>query len=460
MIKPPVTVLNLFALNLFARPQQRLIVSLAVLLLLTMRNAMADPLQGDIRLQTRQEGPFWVGEQIELNLDIWSNGFSFSGQRFLLPEVDGAYLLQVDASTIKLSEQRDGETWQGLRYTIMVYPQKSGRVDIPSFSVEFSAGAGYGSEVTSFQVNTPVLEIEARLPPGVNSRGLLVATRDFNMSFEWSPDREPDQPLQLKTGDALTLTVRRTAADVPAMIFSPLPDFQIDGLQSYAEAPAVNDSANRGELTGSRSDSVTFICEREGSFEIPAISFQWWDPGGEVLREETISALMVHVEASPVFPGGSDAETVSLSGWFSVRGIFMVLVFLLVASLAGWKGFGWTRNWLHARRLEREAGESWAFRQAIAACKTGSAKASYQAINLWLTRHRNSNGDSTLIRLARDSGQPGLVREAEQLQFAVVGGGSENWNGTGLAAELQRFRSLDRQRIRQSNTLPPLNPAE
>ena len=117
---------------------------LALTLLMISDGILAsDNLQGEIRLQPAREGTVWVGQELELNLDLLSTGFSFGGQHFNLPEVSGAYLLQADSSTVKLSEQRDGETWQGLRYSLLLYPQREGQLSVPSFEVSFTASAGY-----------------------------------------------------------------------------------------------------------------------------------------------------------------------------------------------------------------------------------------------------------------------------------------------------------------------------
>jgi hypothetical protein len=108
------------------------------------------------------------------------------------------------------------------------------------------------------------------------------------MQAVWEPRATAEGLTRLKVGDALTLTITRRARHVPGMVFSPLPEFTIDGLQDYPDAPHVNDQINRGELVGTRTDTVTFICEREGEYEIPGIRFQWWDPENEVLEEEVL----------------------------------------------------------------------------------------------------------------------------------------------------------------------------
>jgi len=418
----------------------------------------AQPLQGDVRVHPSQEGAVWVGEKLDLNVELWSNGYSFSGQQFNLPEVVGAYLLQADSSTIKLTEQRNGETWQGLQYSILVYPQRSGSIEIPPFSVEFSAAAGYGSEATPFQFETTPVVIESRLPPGAGSSDLVVTSSEFKMSWNWSRSAEPDEPLELKTGGALTLTVERGADDVPGMVFAPLPDFQIDGLKAYYDNPSVNDRVNRGKLRGSRSDSVTFMCEREGSFEIPPMTFKWWDPDREEMYEEVIPGFSLQVIANPAFQQPEESVGKTSAAGFSVRHILTLLVAVSVLIFAGWKIIPLVKKWFLNRRQQIEAGEPWAFKRAVAACKAGNPSDAYSSINLWLARASKTGNGITLLASSDGLGSPELENEYVGLQSAVVAGGSSKWNGKKLAHQLEQLRSQLTRKASSPGSLPPLNP--
>jgi len=307
----------------------------ALLLMLVSGQAGAG-LLGEIRFEVGRGGATWLGQELELHLDLWSDGVSFGDQSFLLPEVKGAYLLQADSNTVKLNENRDGVAWQGLRYTFLLYPQRAGRLEVPSFEVRFSARAEYGSEPSGFRFQTPVLLIDARLPPGADASGLVVTSTDFTMEASWKPGTADDGPVNLQVGDAITLEVTRRARDVPGMVFAPLPEFSIEGLGVYPDAAQVNDRINRGDLTGSRTDSVTFICEREGNYGIPELRFQWWDPQQEVLAEKVIPAQELVVVANPAYASGATTTPWSAGKWFNWKLLAAVIIGVFLLIYPGW----------------------------------------------------------------------------------------------------------------------------
>jgi hypothetical protein len=315
-----------------------LLVFFAASLALPSSLQAAATLQAEVRFAAAGTEPVWVGEEVELHLEMWTDGLSFGDQLFVLPEVPGGFLLQGDSSTVKLSENHSGRDWQGLRYTLLLYPQAAGRLEVPPFQVRFTARAGFGSEPQAFAFRTESLSIETRLPPGAAAGELLVTTTEFAVDARWDPALSDAEPLQLMVGDALALEVRRRAADVPGMVFAPLVAPEIAGLGVYPGSPKVDDRVNRGVLTGSRTDRITFVCQAEGQYEIPEWRFQWWNPEQQKLLEKAIPAMQLEVRANPALGAVAGPDRAAESGT-AYGTAFLVLLLILILGTA-WRRFG------------------------------------------------------------------------------------------------------------------------
>jgi len=312
------------------------------------------PDDAEIRLVAANDGPAWVGEKVDVYLDLWTRDLSFSGQAFTLPEARGGYLLQADSTTLKLTERRAGASWQGLRYVFSLYPQRPGTVTVPPFDVRFSTGAGYGSESRDWSFTTQELDVEVVLPPGAEAGALLVTTTEFSLDARWEP--EPPEPgrIELKVGDALVLYVQRVARGVPGMVFAPLPELSVDGLGVYPDSPVVQDRVSRGDLTGTRTDRVTLVCERPGTYRLPALGFQWWDPERQTLNRDTVPGLTVEVIPNPAWAAAPESARGD-GAWDFVRRLLWLVPAALLAWWPGWPivraAAGWLRRELRARRL-------------------------------------------------------------------------------------------------------------
>lgn len=305
-----------------------LLVSLLFAHLAFTRIALAQ--DGRVRLQLGTEGTLWAGQQVTLDLDLLTNGMSFSEIHFNIPAVEGAFLLQTDSSTVKLTERIDGESWQVLRYPLALYPQAGGELRIPPLQVRFRTAERFGAEPVVFDLETKAMTVVVAWPPGAPEGSLVVTTRDFDLSYNWTPVDG-----SLRPGEAVTLEVRRRAADTSAMLLPPLPRFETEGLASYPEAPEINDRSNRGALTGERHDRVTWVVEKAGAYRIPGIRFQWWDPHAERLREQLVPGMSFEAEPGPVGEGrdlaGQSAEAAIGRAWLALLALVAgISVWLLV----------------------------------------------------------------------------------------------------------------------------------
>jgi hypothetical protein len=416
-----------------------------------MVSAQDEDVKAAVAASIQQSTEIWAGQQVTLNLDLKTTGFSFSNTHFNLPEVSNSFLMQPDSTTIKMSEKKDGEDWQQIRYPLALFPQKSGLITIPPIDVRFSTSAGFGKPIRNFDFKTEPLKLSVSLPPGVGQDELVVTTRSFQLEHNWQPESAI-----AKTGDAFTLTVTRRAADISAMLLPPIPVYRTDGLAAYPQAPEIEDQTNRGDLTGRRIDSITWVVEKAGSYEIPGIRFQWWDPAKRELKQQVIPGIKLDIVDSSTHGSNAVADKSSEA---KSRHLLPWLMFALVGILAGtlWRKSRQDKDGKHL------VDEKSTFTRLQKTCKSSQAGKAHSAIYAWLAccppLSETGSQPVTLGELAKIMNDDQLARELEELQQAMISSPA-NWNGDALLIALKRIRHrINTQKIVQSrNLLAPLNP--
>lgn len=406
--------------------------------------AANDDVQASVAISIQQESEIWTGQQVTLNLDLKTTGFSFSNTHFNLPEVSGAFLMQTDTTTIKFSEKIDGETWQIIRYPLALYPQKPGQLEIPSIDVRFTTSAGFGSTEQAFNFQTKPLQIQIQTPPGVKPGDLVITTSSFDLNYSWQPESGIAQ-----TGDALTLTVTRQANDISAMLLPPLPVFHIEGLAAYPQAPQVKDKTNRGDLTGERTDSIIWVIEKPGTYNIPAIRFQWFDPRSLELKQQTIPGLDLDIPSSVVAQPSQNAGATAAKIAKDYIWLF-ILIFVASTAIPFW--FKQKRTSSH-QNIESESST---FKTLQLACRNNQASQTYAALHAWLSWVESA---VTLTEFADLCGDSRLSAELLRLQKTLISTDS-NWQGDQLLSALNRNRAVIRRRktAQLKTRLLPLNP--
>ncbi len=420
----------------------------AILCLPFAAAAQNDTLQAGVAISIGADQEIWTGQQVTLNLDLKTSGLSFSNSHFNLPEVRGAFLMQTDTTTVKLTENIDGQNWQIVRYPLALYPQKPGQLEIPPISVRFSTSAGFGSAEQSFEFQTEALSLHVKLPPGVTEGDLVITTSSFEIDHDWHPTSGTAH-----TGDAFTLTVHRRASDISAMLLPPLPVFRVKGLAAYPQAPVVNDKSNRGDLSGERTDSIIWVVEEPGEYEIPGIRFQWWDPSSRELKQQVVAGISLDIlpSRSDRISDGSGLDTGNNS---SRLWLMMIIALLALVAISVWLRF-------HREKSgEQIITEKSAFGDLQKACANNQAGHAYAAIHTWLAFSLPENTrPETLAEFAGTCDDRRLATELNTLQEALAFSIGD-WQGKELRHLLKRTRRKIKAQSRQqsSNALLPLNP--
>ena len=417
---------------------------LTCLLLSFTGAAQGTDVKARVVISVQQVQAIWAGQQVTLNLDLKTTGFSFSNSHFNLPEVSSAFLMQTDTTTIKFTENIDGETWQIVRYPLALYPQQAGLLEIPSINVRFSTSAGFGSTEKDFEFQTEPLKLTIKLPPGVKDGDLIVTTTDFKLDYDWQPATGA-----VHTGDALTLTVRRRAKDISAMLLPPLPVYRQVGLATYPQAPEVSDKTNRGDLTGERTDSIIWVVEKPGVYDIPGIRFQWWDPHSQELKQQIIAGMHLEILPPPAGKNTADSSNIPMQPRNYLLWLLTIVIIAITAVLL-WLRFG---NKQQEQAVDTEKST---FKTLHNACQSNRPAQAYAAMYAWLAWHPGSQSLSEFWHACNDAQ---LTTELKLLQEALVSSRS-NWQGAALLTALRRIRrKLHKQNIVQSKAhLAPLNP--
>jgi hypothetical protein len=427
-------------------------ISLILYLLLPLESRAQDEgVKASASVSTQPDREIWAGQQVSINLDLKTTGFSFSNTLFNLPEVEGGFLMQTDSTTIKFSERKDGESWQVIRYPLALFPQKSGELTVPPISVRFSSSAGFGTTTKNFEFETEALTLSVKLPPGVGENEIVITTRAFQLDHDWQPDTD-----LAKTGDAFTLTVKRSAEDISAMLLPHLPVYRTSGLAAYPQTPQIEDKTNRGDLVGERTDSITWVVEKAGSYQIPGIRFKWWDPVSKELQQQVIPGIELEVvgestgESEVFADGASESRTRDLLPW----------VLLVLAGITA--GVTWYRR-RSAAGGKRLVDEKSTFTDLEKACKNNRPGETHAAMYAWLACCQSPAPTglrpATLGEFSRAMNDDELAAKLLELQQAIITPES-GWRGDALLTSLRRVRHrLNTQEKALSKAhLAPLNP--
>ena len=277
-------------------------------------------------------------------------------------------------------------------------PTKSGTLEIPSFKfkytklgepkvVEEKKQMG-GMSFSSRSVKQESIETETSTAPlAINVLPLPTEgkTEDFSgmvgsYSFSANFDRT-----NLKVGEALTLAISIKGDGTPGTITDPkLPDFS--EFRSVPPENSINKKVTGNKVVTSKDIKVFLYPKKKGTFEIPAITYSWFNPAKKKYETASAGPWTIEVEkgdapAEPVYQAPVSAGTGASTPAVQKQEIEFL---------------GSDIRFIHPISSETESSSP--HRSIVFWILFTAAIPFYLIVNALITRSRKRNSDTALVR--------------------------------------------------------------
>jgi len=398
-----------------------------------------------------------VGQRVILQVDVLaSEGWAqVTGVRDF--SVEGAQAIRYESQGTRLNETIQGRTYTGQRYQLSLFPWREGTLTIPSIPVEVEISR-WGSKTTkaSQRVQTPKISFQAKIPPGAEGVTGLISTPGLTATQRWDPESQT-----FKVGEAVKRTIELRGEDISGMAFSPLNFNSTERVSVYLAEPIVDDSFNRGMLTGKRIETVTYVFAGKGPIELPEIVIQWWDIDQKKMQQAVLPSLKLEITPSPVVERGDTGrqpaeESVRSTLPWLTHLMIALMVFLILVAVYRRRIHSLWKQW---RRTRREK-ENFYFRQFAKAARSNDLKSAYNRLMRWLDHIHIGPEAARLDKFLQRFGGKKALAETDLLVKALSNENTE-WNGASLLYEMRAARRRWKK-VRHTGVekmyLPALNP--
>ena len=345
----------------------------------------------------------YVQAQVVLTLRVLSR-IAFSGD-LGQPEIADTVIEKLDEDREYVT-LRDGVQFKVNERRYVLFPQKSGRLTIPSVNLTAQLGASsfgpfFRPSTRQQRLHSDPLELDVRpIPSQFTGKHWLPASK-LELREEWQP-----ASLKVASGEPVTrtLTIRAEGAGVGMLPELTGPDLPSADLRQYPDQPVTQEGKTDEGLVSQRQQKTALMAARGGQYTLPALEIPWWNtvtdrmeiarlPGHEL----TVKAAAGEPAAPAVIPAPEPQATPALPTAdvaappherSAEPGSWLTWVFAL-----GWAltAFGWWYSRARGPRIEANPSktnpDTESERRLIqaleAACKANDAKAARRAFDRW-----------------------------------------------------------------------------
>lgn len=263
------------------------------------------------------------GQEVNLAIEIRTNRWFAGGTQLKPQQSDDILVIQRQELATNSTEQKDGATWVVQLWELSLFPQREGLLFTPPIAVTVKINTEQGI-IEGTQL-LPAMELNVATPEELQAVDNWIATPSLTVT------RNFNKPLDgLQAGDAFTMTIELRADNVLAMMLPEIKMPAIEGLAIYPQSPELRNESNRGNKIALRKETINFVVEQNGTYQLPAINFYWWNTQTNSLQQEQLQALTFS-SAGAKAPG--DDKTITPEKPVLTRAwLIALLVLLLIAA--------------------------------------------------------------------------------------------------------------------------------
>ncbi|QDV59232.1 BatD family protein [Rosistilla oblonga] len=379
----------------------------------------------------------WMGQRLPIFVQLRGNGPFVGAASFSIPEIPRALLVKVGSPVVS-SEEKGDTSWFMQTHEFALFSQAAGKVTIPAFEVRFTHRDGFTGPQQEHVEQVPATDLQIKRPVGLPESVFLVTTEKLEITESWTPE-----PGSAKQGDVFRRTIAQTAQQTSGMALAPPPTTAPEGISVYVGKPTVDDKTQRGEFSGTRSDTITYMLKGAGTLTIPGIKYIWWNPKSEEFGTKTLPAVTFEVAAAPK-PAPPPPPPPS-------RMRIALAAFLLFSLLgvAIWQ-FDRIRSWTKTLWRRLNPADRVAARHLIRACHRNDAAAAEAAWTDWQNTQPASYQPSAELFAT--------AAELHRTRYGQRAEASAAWQGQPLAQAFRKATATSSATQNQQPPLPPLNP--
>lgn len=344
------------------------------------------------------------------------------------------------------SERIGGDTWSGIIRSYRLYPMTVGRFEIPQQTIRLTYADPSTREPIVRDVTTQPIAFRGKAPVGAEGLTPFIAAEA--LTLEQTITGEPND---LEPGGAVTRTVTAHVEGVSPIFLPPmLVARRQDGLSAYPKEPVVAEANNRGVLSGTRVETVTYVPEYGGRFKAPPIHLEWFNLATDEIEVIVLDGFEMAVRGDPP---PSPEDKIDWQQLVEIL-VFVIPAFAVIV-VFGLRLWPRLRGYWERRRALWLVSEAYAFHQAEAVFAAHDLNAAAKAISRWRLRAAELDASfdcAKLMAALTDLGRSIYGPDGARKDAA-------DWQSVRTALRDTRAAYLaNKKKSTGAGALPPLNP--
>ncbi|MDW7693557.1 BatD family protein [Flammeovirgaceae bacterium SG7u.111] len=354
----------------------------------------------------------------------------------------------------------DKKKYAGLEFYYIVFPYEAGEFTFPPLEIKTTSPPEGDYKAVPVTIRTKAVTFKVNeVPAGKDADHWMVAKSVF-INEKWN------KPLdKLKVGDVVERTITIRANGTLPSFIEPLDIEKPEFGSIYPKTAELKDQRDDKDANGTRIERYSYLLEKEGEFEVPAVKMEWWNPylNKNYFREtkprkisiqpnpdlDVLASLKDSLDALNRANAPEEEEAEATYFGLSLKELLVLLAIGLVVLWLLIKLFLRVIKWQKAKREAYRKSEEFWFDKFEKSVGADDPKASLNSLYAWYDRFRAGKYAPNL----RDaSSEDELEKETEKVEQALFHSPAESLPKNDLSQWAKKVGLL-RKTLKKENSV-------
>lgn len=227
-----------------------------------------------------------------------------------------------ERATSPISKTINGETWSGITRRYQITPMIPGEVLLPETEVTVTYASPGSPDPIKARIATPEIQVTGILPKGAEGLEPFIAAS--SLSLEQVVDGETEG---LQPGDSFARVITATLDGLSPIFLPELTSVSsAPGLRSYPKSPVIEETENRGLLSGTRKEKTVYLAEGQIDAVLPGLELRWFDIETNSIETAQVPEIRVTAE------GPANPQIAPTSPWAAVIALLTASVVCIITA--------------------------------------------------------------------------------------------------------------------------------
>ena len=388
-----------------------------------------------------------VRQPYKVTIHVYSSTWFAKPLQFANLQVENAFIIPF-SRTVSGINYINNKKYATLTFYYLVFPYETGDMIIPELEINTSIPPEGGYQGEPVTIKTKSQKVRVGAVPSANDEDVWMVAKNVSITENWSRDLQ-----NLKVGDVVERQIIISAEGTLPSLISPLEIEEPENVSVYPAQPELQDKRNDKDANGVRTETYSYLLEKEGELIIPEQVVTWWNPITKKVYQRTLPEHQLTVAVNPdlaMMESLKDSlmamNTPVADEESEVPFPWMKLLWVIPAILILYLAFDQIKKLLLNLKERKSAfrqSEAWYFKQVQLALKKRDRAAFINALYRWFDRTRISGKSAAITSYLQDDDKaafehfmftaghkPGEKKQSlsnlEKLRKSIISEGKEN----------------------------------